>query len=54
MPDKQASAILGEKQEGIVIGSGHHEFSCAFEPEKWKPTAIPIPFYVPVKEEPWW
>jgi alpha-L-rhamnosidase len=53
MPDRQASPILGEKQEGIMIGSGQHEFSCAFEPEKWKPTAIPIPFYMPVKEERW-
>jgi alpha-L-rhamnosidase len=53
MPDRQASAILGEKQETIVIGSGHHEFSCEYTPEKWKPTAIPIPFYVPVKEELW-
>jgi len=53
MPDKQASLTLGEKQEGIVIGSGQYEFSCAFEPEKWKPISIPLPFYVPIKEEPW-
>lgn len=53
MPDKQASAILGEHEEGIEIGSGVYEFSCAHEPEKWKPKAIPIPFYTPVKQEPW-
>ncbi|KAK6004985.1 hypothetical protein QM012_007764 [Aureobasidium pullulans] len=53
MPDEQASVILGEKEEGTEIGSGTYEFSCAHEPEKWRPTAIPIPFFTPVKQEPW-
>lgn len=53
MPDKQASPTLGEEEEGIEVGSGHYEFSCAYEPEKWKPEAISIPFYTPVKKELW-
>ncbi|KAG9662659.1 glycoside hydrolase family 78 protein, partial [Aureobasidium melanogenum] len=53
MPDKQASTILGEREEGIEVGSGAYEFSCAHEPERWEPTAIPIPFFIPIKKEPW-
>jgi alpha-L-rhamnosidase len=53
MPDKQASLILGEKEEGLVVSSGHWDFSCAYEPEKWKPEAIPVPFYMLVKKELW-
>ncbi|KAI5197127.1 glycoside hydrolase family 78 protein [Aureobasidium subglaciale] len=54
MPDKQTSKILGEAEEnGVVVGSGHYEFSCKHETEKMKPKAIPIPFYSPVKEESW-
>ncbi|KAH0397700.1 hypothetical protein KCU89_g8002, partial [Aureobasidium melanogenum] len=53
MPNKQASTILGEQEEGIEVGSGFYEFSCAHEHEKWKPTAISVPFFTPVKKEPW-
>jgi alpha-L-rhamnosidase len=53
MPDKQASSILGEKEQGMVLSSGHWDFSCAYETEKWKPEAIPVPFYTPVKKELW-
>ncbi|KAG9515407.1 glycoside hydrolase family 78 protein, partial [Aureobasidium melanogenum] len=53
MPNKQASTILGEQEEGIEVGSGFYEFSCAHEPERWKPTAISVPFFTPVKKEPW-
>jgi alpha-L-rhamnosidase len=53
MPDKQASPILGEKEEEMVVSSGHWDFSCAYEPEKWKPEAIPVPFYTQVKKELW-
>ena len=53
MPDKQASQTLGQEEEGIEVGSGHYTFLCAYEPEKWKPEAIPIPFYTPVKKELW-
>ncbi|KAI4716608.1 permease of the major facilitator superfamily [Aureobasidium sp. EXF-10727] len=53
MPDKQASKTLGEEEEGIEVGSGIYEFSCAHVAEEWKPTAIPIPFYTPVSKERW-
>jgi len=53
MPDRQASHVLGDTEEGFEVGSGNYEFSCAYEPEKWKPEAIPIPFYTPVKKELW-
>jgi alpha-L-rhamnosidase len=53
MPNKQASPTLGEEEEGFEVGSGQYEFSCAYEPEKWKPEAIPIPFYTLIKKELW-
>jgi alpha-L-rhamnosidase len=53
MPDRQTSPVLGEREEGMVVSSGHWKFACAHEPEKWKPEAIPVPFYTPVKKELW-
>jgi alpha-L-rhamnosidase len=53
MPDKQASKILGHEEQGIEVGSGHYTFSCPHEPERFKPKAIPVPFFTAVKEETW-
>lgn len=53
MPDKQASKVLGQTEQGVEVGSGHYEFLCKHEPEKYKPKPIRIPFYKPVKDELW-
>ncbi|CAD0105813.1 unnamed protein product [Aureobasidium uvarum] len=53
MPDKQASKIFGEEEDGVEVGSGVYEFSCAHQAEEWKPTAMPIPFYTLVQKERW-
>lgn len=40
MPDKQVNVIFGEKEEGMVVGSGSHTFSCRYEAKEWPPKAI--------------
>ncbi|KAF1345680.1 bacterial alpha-L-rhamnosidase-domain-containing protein [Delphinella strobiligena] len=40
LPDRQAHTALGEKEEGIVVGSGKHSFSCEYKGKEWPPKGL--------------